>query len=370
MALNAIIKPQKLAAVAAEVIEQTLTIPALFRRQGFDQFRGAENDTVYMRVPGILPAREIADFRAERSASLTFDAYTERKISLTLSGNTYQATKLQDEQQDWDFMRWADVVGIQAAAVGRSLNAKAVAKLTSAPYLATVAGAKSGRTLRASLVELRRIANAFRMPMEGRTLVMGTAVESAILNDDKIVLAQNVGTSIAEGALREAYIGRVFGFNLVVAQELPADKAYLIVPSAFVMATAAPAVPVSASYGATASAGANGIGGTAARWVMDYDPTILAERSVVNLYNGVRHVTDVFAGVDGSGNPTGAIQTGAGVVGEFFVRGVAFDVDATADALPDADVNANATGTGGTPAAGSLLDQFVKATGIGTVYTP
>ncbi|WP_326554669.1 hypothetical protein [Micromonospora sp. NBC_01813] len=369
MALNAVVKPQKLAAVAAEVIEQSLTIPALFQRQGFDQFKGAENDTVYIRVPGILPAREIEDFRAERTASITFDAFTDRKISLTLSGNTYSATKLQDEQKDWDSIQWSRVIGMQAQAVARSLNAKAVTKLTSAPYLATVAGAKSGRTLRSSLIELRRIANAFRMPLESRTLVVGTAVEAAILNDPTLVLAQNVGDSVAEGVLREAFIGRIFGMNIIVAAELAADKGYLIVPSAFALATAAPAVPQSA-VGATATAAANGVSGVAARWVLDYDPTILAERSVVNLYNGVRHVTDVFEGVDSNGKPNGAIVNGSGTVGEFLIRGVAFDVDATADVLPDADSNANATGVGGTPAANSLLDQFVKATGVGTIFTP
>lgn len=368
MALNSEVKPQKLAAVAAEMVEQTLTIPQLFQRQGFDQFKGAENDTVYIRVPGILPAHDIADFRAERTSSITFDAYSERKISLTLSGNTYQATKLQDEQKDWDFMQWSRTVAIQAGGVARRLNAKALTELKTAPYLATVAGAKSGRSLRSSLIELRRIANAFRMPMEGRTLVMGTAVEAAILGDDKMVLAQNVGESIAEGALREAFVGRIFGMNLITAQELPADKAYLIVPSAFILATAAPAVPQSIKFGATATAGANGVGGTALRWVMDYDPTVLAERSVVNTYNGVRHVTDVFEGVDGSGNPNGAIVDGSGTVGEFFIRGVAFDVDATADVLPDATANGNASGTGGTAAVGSLLDQFVHATGVGTPH--
>ncbi len=359
MALNSEVKPQKLAAVAAAVIEQSLTVPGLFQREGFEQFQGAENDTVYIRVPGILPAHEIADFRAERNSSITFDAYTERKISLTLSGNTYSATKLQDEQKDWDNIQWSKVIGIQAQAVARALNQKAVTKLTSAPYLATVAGAKSGRSLRSSLIYLRSVANKLRMPLEQRTFVVGTDVEAALLNDTTMTFAQNAGDDIAVGVLREASLGRLFGFNVVVAQELPADKGYLIVPSAFVMATAAPSVPQSATGGSASS------GTIAARWVLDYDPTILAERSVVNLYNGVRHVTDVVAGTDGA-----PIADGSNVVGEFFIRGVAFDVDATADVLPDADVNADADGTGGTPGANSNLNKFVLATGLGTVYTP
>lgn len=367
MALNAVVKPQKLAQVAAEIIEQSVVVAGLFRSEGFEQFQGAENDTVYIRVPGILPARDIANFRTERTASIDFDAYTERRISLTLSGLTYSATKLQDEQKDWDNIRWAEVITTQAEAVARSLEVKAVTALTGAPYLATIGGNVSGRAgassisnLRASLSELRRVANAFRMPREGRVLVCGTGVEAALLRASDLVLASSVGDSIAESALREATIGRVMGFNVVVSEELASDKGYLIVPSAFVQATAAPSVPQSATGG---SASARGF---AARWILDYDPTVLAERSVVNNYNGRRYVTDVLMNAD----KDNIIVNGAGTVGEFFIRGVAFDVDATSDVLPNADANAEADGSGGTPAADSLLDQFVAATGVGTPFTP
>ncbi|MFY1688173.1 hypothetical protein [Plantactinospora sp. WMMB782] len=360
MALNAIVQPQKLAAVAAEVIEQSLVLPALFQREGFENFRGAENDTVYTRVPGILPAHEIANFRAERTSSITFDAFVERKISLTLSGNTYSATKLQDEQKDWDSIQWARVITTQAEAVARSLEDKAVDLVTGQSYLATIAGTGvTNRTMRQALLKLRAVANRFKMPLERRNFVIGTAIEEAILGDDKLVLAQNVGDQIAATALREATIGRLFGMNVVVSQEIDPDKGYLFVPSAFAMATAAPAVPQSATGG---SAAARGIG---ARWVLDYDPTILAERSVVNTYNGVRSIKDVMLNADRSD----VIRVGE-TVGEFLIRAIAFDLDATADALPNADANADADGTGGTPGAATLLNQFVSAVGVGTPYTP
>ena len=360
MALNAVVQPQKLAAVAAEIIEQSVVVAGTFQREGFDQFQGAENDTVYIRVPGILPAHEIADFRAERTTSILFDAFAERKVSLTLSGNTYSATKLQDEQKDWDNIQWARVITTQAEAIARSLEAKAVNLLTSTSYLATVAGTGvSGRTMRQALLRTRAVANRFKMPLERRTMVIGTAVEEAILNDDKLVLASNVGDATAQTALREATIGRIFGMNFVVSQEIPADKGYLYVPSAFALATAAPSVPQSATGG---SAAARGFG---ARWVLDYDPTILAERSVVNTYNGVRSIKDVML----NAGKTDVIRSG-NTVGEFLIRAIAFDVDATADVVPDAKTNGNASGVGGTAAAGSLLDQFVKATGVGTPFTP
>lgn len=360
MALNAIVKPQKLAMLAAEVIEQALVLPGLFQRSGFDQFRGAENDTVYVRVPGILPAHEIANFRAERTSSIQFDAFTERKISLTLSGNTYSATKLQDEQRDWDSIKWARVIRSQAEAVARALEDKAVALVTGQSYLATIGGTGvPQRTIRQSLIKLRAAANRLRMPTGQRHFVIGSAVEEAILADDHLVLADAVGQDIASASVREATIGRLYGMNIVVSQEIPADQGYLFVPSAFVMSTAAPSVPQSGIGGSAAARS------VAARWVLDYDPTVLAERSVINTYNGVRSVKDVVLNAGRSD----VIREGD-TVGEFLVRAIAYDLDATADVLPDADNNSDPSGVGGTPAAGSLLDQLVAATGVGTPFTP
>lgn len=362
MALNAVVQPQKLATVAAEVIEQKLVVPATFLREGFSNFMGAENDTVYVRVPGLLPAHDIEDFRAERTASIIFDAYAERKLALTLSGNTYSATKLQDEQKDWDNIAWARVIGAQATAIARKLERKAINLLTGTTYLATVAGTgvttPTQRTMRQALIKLKGVCDRFQMPSERRWLVVGTDVEQAILLDPDLTLASSVGDAIASQSLRTASIGQLFGFTIIVSQEIPADEAYAYVPSAFALATAAPSVPQSATGGSAAS---RTIG---ARWVLDYDPSILAERSVVNTYNGLRVIKDPMLNAD----ETDVIRVGD-VVGEFLVRAVKFDLNATADSLPNADAHADPSGTGGTAGAGTLLDQFVAATKVGTRFS-
>jgi hypothetical protein len=336
--LNTVIKPERMAAVAAEAVKQATVIPNLITAEGFDQFRGAENDTVHITVPGYLPAREIPAWRAERSSPITLDAYGQRRIAITLGGNTYQATKLQDEQKDFDLMKWSEIVTVQGEGIGRNLERKCVNLVLpyhastnpkGTPYEVTIGGAVSGRSsggMRADLIALRRACNKIRMPLEGRTFLMGSGIEEALLADEKIVLSQNTSESTAEGALREARIGRLFQMDLVVSPELPDDFGAVFVRGAYAMATAAPSVPDSIKFGSTASAG----GFATVRWMKDYDPTLFVERSVVNLYNGTRYVTDVLFDEDNED----VAHDANGDPFEYMIRAVAFDLDATSDVLP------------------------------------
>jgi hypothetical protein len=94
-----------------------------------------------------------------------------------------------------------------------------------------------------------------------------------------------------------------------VAQELDADTAIALTSSAFIFATAAPAVPQSVPFGATSS-----YNGVALRWLRDYDSTRFQDRSIFNCYQGFRHVTDIMLDQD---KTTGQLKVGTL---EHFVR--------------------------------------------------
>jgi hypothetical protein len=275
-------------------------------------------------VEGVLPFRTYG-WRNARSAPITFDEYSERKVAVQFGGDVYSAVKLTDEQRTMDLGGWAKLMTKQTEAVGRGLEFEAVDTLLGAPYNVTIAGNKSARDLRATLVYAREVLDRFRIPKAGRVLLVGTAWESALLNDDKLNLAQNVGEAEAVSALREATIGRRFGFTIVVSTELPSDMAVAMGTGAFIFATGAPSVPQSV-LGASASHN-----GVALRWIQDYDSNYLQDRSVVNTYKGFRHVEDILIGRDD--------VTGQAFVSthEHFVRAIKLDLDATADVLPDPD---------------------------------
>ncbi|MFJ8583550.1 hypothetical protein ACIRD2_02680 [Streptomyces sp. NPDC093595] len=325
-----VVKPQKLVNAAVGMLEQELVIPNLFQKQGVDAFKGAENDTISMKVEGILPFHDYA-WRNDRSAPIQFDEYSERTIAVTFGGNVYSAVKLTDEQNDFDIDNWAKLLRPQSKAIARGLQRRAVNTLTGQSYNVTIGNA--GQNLRGALIEARRVLNAFHAPREGRYLLVGTEFESALLTDEKLNLAQNVGDSEAESALRTASIGERFGFRIVVDQTIPADSAYAFASSAFIFLSGAPSVPQSVPYGATTS-----FENIALRWVRDYDPLYMQDRSVVNTYAGFRSVTDILVGWDAA-NEKEIISTS-----EHFVRGIKLQLDGKSDYPEAASELAKITG--------------------------
>lgn len=319
------IKPEKLAATAAVALEESLVVPAVMQREGIEQFRGAKNDAINIKVEGTLPFRTYG-WRNDRSVPLVFDEYTERTIQISFGGDAYSAVKLTDEQNDMDFGGWAKLVSKQTEAVGRGLERAAVDTVVNAPYAVTIGGSVASRDIRSTLLKAREIMTKFRAPKQNRVLLVGSEWETALLSADNLNLASNVGDEEAASALREATIGRRFGFQIVVADDLPATSAVAMVPSAFIFATGAPSVPQSVGFGAGASHN-----GVALRWIRDYDANILTDRSVVNTYQGFRYVKDPLVAWD-EGLKQGVVSTF-----EHFVRAVKLDLDATADVLPDGD---------------------------------
>ncbi|AXQ61067.1 major capsid protein [Streptomyces phage Hank144] len=326
------VKPEKIAATAAVALEQALVVPALFQREGIDQYKGAKDDTINVKVEGVLPFR-IYDWRSGEPGSPTpgirqaiqFDEYTERTVAVKFGGNIYSAVKLTDEQAEFDLNGWAKLMAKQTEAIGRGLEHEAVQTLVNETYAVTLGGKVTDRDLRATLIRAREVLNRFMVPQEGRVLVVGTGWETALLSDDKLNLSGNVGEQEAVSALREASIGRRFGFDIVVSMEVPADAAFALHRSAFIFATGAPSVPQSIKAGGSASHN-----GVALRWLQDYDADHLTDRSVVNTYKGFRSVKDILVGTDAEGQSFVSAN-------EHFVRAIKLDLDATADVLPDPD---------------------------------
>lgn len=309
---HVVVKPEKLAATAVGMLEQELVIPNLFTKQGIDQFRGASDDSVSVPVEGVLPFHEYA-WRNDRSQPLQFDTYNERKIVVSFGGNFYSGVKLTDEQFDMDFQGWSKLLRVQSRAVARGLEHGAISTLKAAPYQVTVGDCAAD--IKGSLVEARRVLNAFHAPGD-RYMVVGTDWESLMLSADELGLAQNVGDSTAESLLVEASIGSRYGFRIVVDQTIDPSSAYAFAGSGFIFSNAAPSVPQSIKAGGTAS-----YEGIALRWLRDYDPDFLQDRSVVNTYAGFREVTDVLVGWDDVN------QTEIVSAAEYFVRGIELVLD-------------------------------------------
>lgn len=334
-----VVKPEKLVAASAGFLEQELVIPRLFQREGIDQYKGASDDSVSVKVEGVLPFRDY-EWRAGLPGSstpgtrpaITFDDYAERKITVSFGGNVYSAVKVTDEQNDMDLDGWAKLLRPQVKAVARGLQRRAINALTGASFNVVVGGVAT-QGFRAALIEARRVLNAFQVPDGARYLIVGSDFEAQMLNDDSLTLAQNVGDSNADSALRNATLGKLFGFTVISDPTIPSGVAYAMVDSAFVFASAAPSVPQSV-LGATTA-----FEDIAVRWVRDYDSSHMEERSVVNTYAGFRAVEDVLVYWD-NGNNTEVVSDD-----EYFVRAIKLDLTANS-AYPIAGTDTLATITG------------------------
>ncbi|MET8111186.1 hypothetical protein [Streptomyces prasinus] len=321
-----VIKPEKIAATAAVALEESLVVPAVFQREGIDQFKGAKGDAINVKIEGVLPYRTYG-WRNDRSTELQFDTYAEKTVQVTFGGDVYSGVQLTDEQNDFDLNGWAKLMTKQVEAVGKGLEYEAVDYLLKAPYSVTLGGAVANRSYRKTLIRAREVLNKFRVPKEGRTLLVGSAWENELLADPDLNLASNVGEAEAVSALKEATLGRRYGFNIVVSDELPADFAVAMTSSAFIFATGAPSVPQSVPFGASAS-----YNGVALRWIRDYDSTRLMDRSIVNTYKGFRIIEDTLIGRDAATPSQGFVSEH-----QHFVRAIKLDLDASADVLPDSD---------------------------------
>ena len=294
------IKPEKLAATAAELMERELVVPKLFARKGIEEFKGAKDDTINVRVPGILPARDY-EWRNNRAQPLLFDEYRERKLAVRFGGNAYSATMLTDEQREMDFMGWTqDILPAQSRAVARKLEYGAIKALKDGKYSVTIAAEGRARGLQGNvlnaIIEARHALNRMGASKVKRTLLVGSDWDT-ILQGDGALLAGNVGNTIAESAFADALIGRIKGFDIVVSEDIAPDEAYALTGDSFVFLNAAPGVPDSAVAGASMLSQ----DGIAMRWLRDYDPQYQVERSTVNTWYGYQQVLDPVIYVNDQG---------------------------------------------------------------------
>lgn len=118
------------------------------------------------------------------------------------------------------------------------------------------------------------------VPMDGRTLVVGSGWEAALLSQD---LLTKVNESGSADQLRRATIGTLYGFNIVADYTIDPLAAYAVQRDAVTLVTRTTVAPRGAAFSGTASAD-----GFTLRYLQDYDPTILTDRAIVDLFAGAQ----------------------------------------------------------------------------------
>lgn len=283
---NTFLPASTIIAVALERLRRALILPNLVTRYGISDFRGQANDTINVRVPAILRAREYT-FRT-RSAPIVIDTLEEVTVPVTLDRHPYSAVAVTDEELTLDIVSFTrQVLEPQVIAVAEDLEAIIAGIMAAGTYAAApipYSEDPSSSNFFAAAVDARRALNDAHVPLDGRTLLVGSAIEAAALKEDTLRAVDQSGST---GALRNATIGQVAGFTVVASQSVDPNFGIAFHRSAFAFGNVAPEVPAGVSFGSSQNQE-----GLAMRWIRDYDATMLQDRSVVNSFAGGASVED------------------------------------------------------------------------------
>lgn len=286
---NTFIKPTVIAAQALGLLYRQIVLPNLVWLNGVGDFAGAYQDTITIRVPARTTARRRSLRGTGGARTITLDNLTETAIPVQLTEDIYHAVPITDEELSLDIKDFGlQILTPQIRSVGEAFENDLAALMASAPYVTQVPMV-AGSTFSAIIVA-RQALNRANVDFTDRVLVVGSAVEAALLNDPQFARFDSTGDS-PNSALREAQVGRIAGMDVYTSNAIYPGTAYMFHKSAFIMATRAPAIPDGAPFGSSQS-----FMGLGMRWLRDYDATTVTDRSIVDSFAGYAYVPDPNVG--------------------------------------------------------------------------
>lgn len=280
---NIFIKGEKYAKTALALLRKTVKTPALFtNRFGIADFKGAAGDTVMVKRPPVLKARE-KEWRGDDA--IVVDRLVQTSIPVVLNKHPYSAVALTSEEETLDEIDYVrDVQAPQVAAMLDYFEGAVIGALSGADYTMQVDFATGGDPRKVAL-RARKLFQDASVPATGRYWLVGSSVSEAIAGYEKLL---DVDTSGLPEAVRDGVVGRLAGFTIIEVDHLGENESYFVHNSAVAIAAVAPAVPQGASKGGAVAAGH----GLAVTQVWDYDGTHMHDRSVVHAFVGASLVTD------------------------------------------------------------------------------
>jgi hypothetical protein len=284
---NAFIKPAVIITTVLGMLQQELVLPGLVWKDGLGDFAGKFNDTITIRipVPTIAHTQKLRATGADRL--VVASDLTETTVDVKLTDRVINAINLTDEERDLDLRSFAvDVLPRQVRAVSETLEYGVSTTIQNAPYQFINSVAADG--MWGGVVHTRRQLNDAKVPRDNRLFIAGSAIEEALLNDDRFIRYDSAGQDAAT-RLQSAQVGRFAGENPYFIDTIPAGDAYLYHRTAFVMVTRAPGKPMLSPVATSSISSENGV---QLRWMGDYDSSVTTERSIVDTWCGFKAVSD------------------------------------------------------------------------------
>jgi hypothetical protein len=274
-------KAEQIVRTSLGLLEREIVLPSLVWRDAGGSFRGAKDDTISIRLPAYTTARQ-RDLRAGRP--ITIDPLHETVVDVTLDKDIYRGVAITDEQLTLDIESLAaQVLAPVVSAVARGVEEELAATITGATY-ENIVPIVDAETAVQAITKARRYLNDANVPMNGRALLLGSAVEELFLNSNNLVRVDHSGS---DAALRDAFIGRLRGVDTFFSNAIPPGEAYMFHSTAYVLSMQAPIVPEGVTFGAGAS-----FAGLAMRVIRDYDFMNVRDRLLAGVFVGTNTVGD------------------------------------------------------------------------------
>lgn len=275
---------EQAATAALEALRYLSVLPRTVRMDYSTEFVAGRGQTVNVLAP--ISAGEAKVYtKAKRTAreAIEFNDLAQTWVPVTLEDQIYNAVRLPDDFATFtlrDLTR--EVLVPQAQSVVDGLAAPLITEMNAiaadAEAAVTVEADGSSNVLR-GLIRMNQVLNDRKVPRAGRTLAVGTDWEAALLSLPQLQKVNEAGDG--GSMLRQAQIGNLFGFNIIVAPELASDKAVAYHRDAFAFVTRPTRVPEGAPHGAVVSQD-----GFALRHIMQYNPIQLEDQSIVDAFFG------------------------------------------------------------------------------------
>lgn len=273
--------PTQAAKATLSSLRYLTNLPRTVRQDFSNEFVAGRGQTVNVLGPiSAGTAKVYTKANRDARAAIQFNDITQAWFPVTLEDQVYNAVRLPDDFATFtleDMTR--QVLRPQAESVVDALAAPLISEMTAIVTDASIpAVAPDGSNIRQVLIKARQVLNERKIPAADRWFAVGSDIEAAILSD---TLLQKVNESGSSEVLRNATIGRLFGFTIVADPTLPSDFGVAYHRDAFAHVTRPSRQPDGAAFSASVAQD-----GYALRWIQHYNPLQLEDQSVVDTFFG------------------------------------------------------------------------------------
>lgn len=191
------------------VLRNNAVMANLVHRDYSNEFVNGVGDTISIRKPATFEAKEF-------SGEIEVQDATESSTSVKMDKHLDVSFKVTSKQMTMDIKDFSQQLLVPAM---RAFNDKVDKYLIGLQaQVANRVAHSSGSISSADIIAARKMLTKSATPLDNRRLVLGADAEADLLNDTQFISAEKVGDNGT--ALREASLGRKYGFDIYVDQNV------------------------------------------------------------------------------------------------------------------------------------------------------